>query len=374
MSQLAIGLMSGTSLDGVDAALVRFTGDRPDVELVGFLTLPYDAEDEARIRDVTTGGTARDCALLHVELGRLFAAAAAALLERTHTRARDVAFVASHGQTVWHEPRRASLQLGDPAVVAERIGVPVVSDFRSRDVAAGGQGAPLVPLADAVLFAADGRPRTLLNIGGIANVTWVPRDGDLDGVIAFDTGPGVAVVDAVVRSCDRDVRFDRDGARAARGTADRTVVQRLLQAPYFDRPPPKSTGRERFGDAYAADLARVVRASRTQASDDDIVATALALTVESIADQFRRWLPSDEIGQVVISGGGARNPTLVDALRDALPGCTVTLFSDLFFDGDAKEAVSFAFLGWLTMRGRVGNVPAATGAAGRRVLGRITPA
>ena len=374
MSQLAIGLMSGTSLDGVDAALVRFTGDRPDVELVGFLTVPYDAEDEARIREVTTGGTTRDCALLHVELGRLFAAAAAALLERTHTRARDVAFVASHGQTVWHEPPRASLQLGDPAVVAERIGVPVVSDFRSRDVAAGGQGAPLVPLADAVLFAADVRPRTLLNIGGIANVTWVPRDGDLDGVIAFDTGPGVAVVDAVVRSCDRDVRFDRDGARAARGTADRTVVQRLLQAPYFDRRPPKSTGRERFGDAYAADLARVVRASRAQASDDDIVATALALTVESIADQFRRWLPSDEIGQVVISGGGARNPTLVDALRDALPGCTVTLFSDLFFDGDAKEAVSFAFLGWLTMRGRVGNVPAATGAAGRRVLGRITPA
>jgi anhydro-N-acetylmuramic acid kinase len=307
-----------------------------------------------------------------VELGARFADAVAGLLSQAGMAARDVAFVASHGQTVWHEPGLATLQLGDPAVIAERIGVTVVSDFRTRDVAAGGQGAPLVPIADALLFAATDRPRVLLNVGGMANVTWVPPGGDLGRVTAFDTGPGVAVVDAVVRLVRPGQAFDVDGVLARAGRVEESLVSDLLGDPFFLAPPPKSTGRETFGEAFARGLVREIRARRPEASDEDCVATATALTVATIADQMRRWLPADR-AEVIASGGGARNPAILRGLADAL-GRPVTRFEALFFDGDAKEAVAFALLGWLTLRGRPGNVPGATGAKGLRVLGRVTPA
>jgi len=372
MTTLAVGLMSGTSLDGVDAALVRLDGDAPTARLVAFRSEPYAAPERRRLLAAIAGGTSSELARLHVWLGRRFADATARLLEQAGVEPGAVAFVASHGQTVWHEPGEATLQLGDPAVIAERIGVTVVSDFRARDVAAGGQGAPLVPMADALLFGAPDGGRILLNVGGIANVTWVPRRGVLDGVVAFDTGPGIAVVDAVVRRMDPSVAFDVDGARAARGTVSNAVVDRLLEDAYFHAAPPKSTGRERFGDGYAEQLVAAVRAEHPRATPDDCIATALALTVRSIALQVRRWLPAD--GDLVISGGGARNLTLRSTLARALPERRTSAFSALFFDGDAKEAVAFALLGWLTLAGRAGNVPAATGAAGARVLGRITPA
>lgn len=370
---LIIGLMSGTSLDGVDAALVRFSGDRPTTELVGFRALPYEAAFRRRVLDVMASGGARDLALIHVDLGDRFAHAVTTLLTAAGASVRDVACVASHGQTVWHEPGRATLQLGDPAVIAERCGIPVVSDFRSRDVAAGGQGAPLVPIADAMLFAAADRPRVLLNVGGMANVTWVPPGGAPDRVVAFDTGPGVAVLDAVVRQVRPPLAYDVDGALAAAGHPDQDLVSDLLTDPFFGTPPPKSTGREVFGDAMAAGLVRELRVRRPSATDEDCVATATALTAESIADQVRRWLPDDS-AEVVISGGGARNPALTRHLRAALAPRVLQGFDDLFFDGDAKEAVAFALLGWLTLRGQPGNVPRATGAAGPRVLGRVTPA
>jgi anhydro-N-acetylmuramic acid kinase len=278
----------------------------------------------------------------------------------------------SHGQTVWHEPGRATLQLGDPAVIAERIGVPVVSDFRSRDVAAGGQGAPLVPMADALLFSDPNRPRILLNVGGMANVTWVPPGGEPDAVRGFDTGPGVAVMDAVVRQLRPGSTHDVDGVLAARGRSEDALVGALLEDPYFAGPPPKSTGREAFGDAFAAGLVREIQVRRAGATAEDCVATALALTVAAVADQIRRWLPADG-AEVVVSGGGARNPVLMARLRETLAPRAVLAFDERFFDGDAKEAVAFALLGWLTLRGRPGNVPGATGAAGPRVLGRITP-
>lgn len=369
---LAIGLMSGTSLDGVDAALVRFTGDRPAAELVAFRTVPYEPAFRVRLLELIDHGRTRDAALLHVELGARFAEAVAALLAAEGLAARDVAFVASHGQTVWHEPGLATLQLGDPAVIAERIGVTVVSDFRSRDVAAGGQGAPLVPVADALLFAATDRPRVLLNVGGMANVTWVPPGGDLDRLTAFDTGPGVAVVDAVVRLVRPGQAFDVNGVLALAGRVEESLVADLLGDPFFQAAPPKSTGRETFGEAFARGLVRETRARRPDASDEDCVATATALTVATIADQVRRWLPADQ-AEVIASGGGARNPAILRGLADALRR-PVTPFEELFFDGDAKEAVAFALLGWLTLRGRPGNVPGATGAKGRRVLGRVTPA
>jgi len=369
---LAIGLMSGTSLDGVDAALVRFTGDRPEASLVAFHTTAYDPEFRARLLRLLDGGPAREFAAAHVALGHRFAEAAEAVLPRAGVGPGTVAFVASHGQTVWHEPGRATLQLGDPAVIAECLGVPVVSDFRSRDVAAGGQGAPLVPLADARLFAAADRPRILLNLGGMANVTWVPAGGDVDAVRAFDTGPGVAVVDAVVRHLEPGRSYDVDGKLAAAGTAERDLVRTLLGDPFFLSPPPKSTGRETFGEAFAAGLVREIRVRHPGASSADCVATAVALTVGSVADQIARWLPADG-AEVVISGGGARHPALVTGLADALAPRAVRSFDDVFFDGDAKEAVAFALLGWLTLRGEPGNVPRATGARGPRVLGRVTP-
>jgi anhydro-N-acetylmuramic acid kinase len=371
MTTLGIGLMSGTSLDGIDAAVVDIASER-DVGLVAFVTRPYGPAEHAALLDGLTGGGPRSLALLHRHLGVWMAEAALAAVDRAGVDLTAIDFVASHGQTIWHEPGQVSLQLGCAATLAESLGTPVVSDFRSRDIAAGGEGAPLVPLADAMLFGADEGPRTLLNIGGMANVAWVPHAGATDGVVAFDTGPGVAVVDAVARSLCEDLRFDVDGARAAAGTPDPTVVQTLLEAEFFDRPPPKSTGREAFGLEYAMALIDAVRTARSDASADDCIATATALTVQSIADQCRRWLPALLDGDLVVSGGGARNPVLVDGLRNALAPLTIRYFDEVFFDGDAKEAVAFAYLGWRTLEGLPGNVPSATGASGPRVLGAVT--
>jgi anhydro-N-acetylmuramic acid kinase len=355
---LAIGVMSGTSLDGVTAALVRLaaTPTRPSCEFRQTLCGPSATPDRAIAR-----GSARDLALLHVALGERFAGVALGLLADAGVAPRDVAFVASHGQTVWHEPGRATLQLGDPAVLAERLGVPVVSDFRPRDVAAGGQGAPLVPLADVMLFGHAERGRLLLNIGGMANVTWVPARGVTAGALAFDTGPGVAVIDATRRVI---------GAPRHDGGAPYYPSPALT--PSFSQPPPRSTGRERFGLAYADGLYDDVRAAG--GSDNDAVATATALTVESIARALERWTPSGPETELVISGGGARNPALVEQLAARVRPRPVVPFDALFFDGDAKEAVAFAYLGWRSVRGLPGNLPAATGARGPRVLGRITPA
>ncbi len=363
--------MSGTSLDGVDAALVRIES-HARVTLVAFLSDPFLAAERRRILGAIARGGARELADLNIWLGERFARVVATLLRTAGVAPREVGLIASHGQTVWHEPGRATLQLGDPAVLAEQFGVTVVSDFRSRDVAAGGQGAPLVPIADAMLFGHPRHGRALLNIGGMANVTWVPRRGATAGLLAFDTGPGVAVLDAAVRAARPDLAFDVDGALAAEGRVQSAVVEELLAHPYFAAPPPKSTGRETFGEAFAARLRARTLAMMPGAGPADVVATALALTVESIAGQLRRWLPSRRT-ELLVSGGGARNPTLMRDLAAALAGWKVRPFAEAFFDGDAKEAVAFAYLGWLTLKRKSGNVPSATGARGPRVLGRITP-
>lgn len=369
---LAIGVMSGTSLDGVSAALVRLRGDPDAAELVQFRQEPYARLERDALIQAIARGSARDLALLHVALGERFAGVALGLLADAGVAPQDVAFVASHGQTVWHEPGRATLQLGDPAVLAERLGVPVVSDFRARDVAAGGQGAPLVPLADVMLFGHAERGRLLLNLGGMANVTWVPVRGVTAGALAFDTGPGVAVIDAVTRRVDPTAPYDVNGERARCGRAIPRVLDERLGDAFFDQPPPRSTGRERFGLAYADALYDDVRAAG--GSDNDAVATATALTVESIARALERWTPPAPEAELVISGGGARNPALVEQLAARVRPRPVVPFDALFFDGDAKEAVAFAYLGWRSVRGLPGNLPAATGARGPRVLGRITPA
>src|SRR5216117_1308344 len=240
---LAVGVMSGTSLDGISTALVRWRDSA--VELVAFRQEPYGAAERGAIIDAMARGTPRDLAFLHVALGERFAGAVLSLLAEARVALRDLAFIASHGQTVWHEPGKATLQLGDAAVLAERLGVRVVSDFRARDVAAGGQGAPLVPLADVLLFGHPSRGRLLLNLGGMANVTWVPRRGVTAGSLAFDTGPGVAVIDAVTRHIDPDLPFDRDGDRARRGRPIAKLLDELLADPYFDQPPRRARSASR---------------------------------------------------------------------------------------------------------------------------------
>jgi anhydro-N-acetylmuramic acid kinase len=366
---LGIGLMSGTSLDGMDAALVRFTGPT-HAELVRFVTRKYDTGERECLRQILAGGSPSEFASVHVALGEWAVEAVDLLLAAAHVRASDLSFITFPGQTIWHEPPRVTWQLGEPALLAERFGVRVVSNLRARDVAAGGQGAPLVPMADVLLFGGTAGPRALLNIGGMANVTFVARRDEEEGAFAFDTGPGVAVIDAVARLVKPGLLFDRDGLLARKGRVDEAVLAGLLADSFFATPPPKSTGRERFGDEYAAALVR-------QAPGADGVATAVELTARSIAMSVARWMPA--VPEVVASGGGVHHPVLMErlaALLAELSGGKTSLrrFDELFFDGDAKEAVAFALLGYLTVHGQPGNLPAATGAAGPRVLGTITPA
>ncbi len=363
---LMVGVMSGTSLDGVDAAIVRVHGPTR-IALAGFAHRPYSVAERRMIEQVLAGASPRDIARLHTALSEWAADAVDVALELSHVRADTIAAIAMHGQTIWHEPPLVSWQLGEPAVLAERFGVRVIHNFRARDVAAGGQGAPLVPMVDALCFGAADHPRLLLNLGGMANVTWVARQGDLDHVIAADTGPGMAIIDAVARRVDPSLDCDRDGVLAVRGTVDRAVLAELLEDPFFRAAPPRSTGREHFGQAFADAL-------HTRVPGVDGVRTAVALTVESIAQCCRNHFPA--AAEMVVAGGGSHHPVLMQQLTEAVrpDGVAVRRFDELFFAADAKEAAAFALLGWLTLHGQPGNVPPATGASGPRVLGCVTPA
>jgi anhydro-N-acetylmuramic acid kinase len=369
------GLMSGTSLDGISAAVARFTpseGARYDVELLGFHAHAYSPQQRERMLAAMREGTAREYCRLAVDFGGWLADAAVAVLADAGVSRAEVRAIGSHGQTLWHEPGHSTWQLDAPAVIAERTGLPVVSDFRTRDVAAGGQGAPLVPIADALLFAGN-EWRALQNIGGIGNVTVVPPDGTLASVRAFDTGPGVGVLDAVVRTVDPSLRYDEDGRIAARGRVLQPVVNQLLSEPYFRAEPPKSTGRELFDPAYVQRLIALCRAEGSDVTDADLVATATALTAQSIGDAYHRFIP-EPVTETLVAGGGAKNATLRRMIADAVAPLRVTSFDERYFDGEAKEAVAFALLAHLHLEGIPGNVPTATGARGPRVLGMLTPA
>jgi anhydro-N-acetylmuramic acid kinase len=372
-----VGLMSGTSLDGISAAVVRFVpigtnDDRLEPELLAFRSIAYSASQRSRLESALDRGSARDYCNLAFDLGGWLADAAVAALADAGVPRADVRAIGSHGQTLWHDPPHSTWQIGESAVIAERTGIGVVSDFRVRDVAAGGQGAPLVPIADAILFSGDDW-RALQNIGGIGNVTVVSPGGDLSAVRAFDTGPGVTVIDAVTRLLNPSMTFDMDGALAAAGSPVDAVIDRRLAHPYFSAEPPKSTGRELFDRAYAESLLADCRATNPIATPEDVVATATALTARSIADAYRRFLP-EPVAELLVSGGGAKNPTLVAMLTRALAPLPVRQFAERYFDGDAKEAVAFALLAHLHLESRPANIPRATGARAPRILGKFTPA
>ncbi len=374
-------MMSGTSLDGVDAALLEVGGTTPGTfswQLLGFHSESYLPEERDSIRRAIEGGGPAELARLHAVLGERFARCALAGCARAGVDPESVAAIGSHGQTVWHDPpfgdgRGATLQLGDPATIAEITGIPVVSDFRTRDVAAGGHGAPLVPWPDRLLFSAPDRPRALQNLGGMANVTWLPAASEGEPVLAFDTGPGVALIDTAAElATDGRRTFDADGELAAAGQVDEELLEQLLQHPFLHRPPPRSTGREVFGSAFVERL--VERwAPRTSRDWAGLVATLTAFTAASVAEAFRRWVLPRGVSEVLLAGGGALNPVLAEMISDRLAPVPVRGLSALGLDPEAREAACFAVLAWAHLRGLPANSPESTGASGHRVLGSLTP-
>jgi anhydro-N-acetylmuramic acid kinase len=355
-----IGLISGTSFDAIEAAAVDFEleGDTLAARLVATSSTPYAPDVRRRIAAALPPAktTLEEVCALDTLIGQAFAEAAAAL-----ALDEPAELVCSHGQTVYHwvDGRRAlgTLQLGQPAWIAERLGVPVVSDVRSRDIVAGGQGAPLASVLDVLLLGGEERPSAALNLGGIGNVTVIRPDEE---PIAYDTGPANALLDLAVARDGGGETFDRDGARARRGRVDDALLERLLAEPYYSLAPPKTTGKELFHADYlaACDLPL-----------DDLLATLVALTVETVARELERW----SVERVIVSGGGARNPAIMDGLAARLPGVELFPFDELGVPAEAKEAVVFALIGFLTAHGLAGAVPSCTGAGRPAVLGTIAP-
>lgn len=381
---LAVGLMSGTSGDGIDAAVVEIRerpgSEFPGVRLRHFRYEPYTATEREAIVALNDPGTAHlAVAAWHAVLGERLGLAVRTLLEDAHVRPDDVTVVGSHGQSVAHHPGGTGLsgglgftvQIGDPARIAARSGVAVVSDFRSRDVALGGQGAPLVPYFDHALFADEGETRVLLNIGGIANVTVLPAGQGLPGLRAFDTGPGNMVLDAAIGALTAGAQgFDDGGRMAGRGQVSAGLLQRWRAHPFFAVAPPKSTGREDFGRAYTE--ARIREAQAVGLAPEDILATLVELVATTICDAVRS-VTNDPVA-LIAAGGGVHHRVLMDRIRANLallrPWETTAAYG---IPADAKEAIAFAYLAWQFVKDRATNVPAATGAREGAVLGQWTP-
>lgn len=379
-----IGLMSGTSCDGVDAVLAEIAGRglKMRVSAIAHHHRSYPAALRRRLLAVMAPATAatEELCALNVAVGERFAAAVVELMRSISVGPTDVDLIGSHGQTICHLPptgkrRGSTLQIGDPSVIAARTGVSVVSDFRQPDVALGGQGAPLVPWTDYVLFRDRRRSRVVQNIGGIANLTYLPAGGGPEDVIAFDTGPGNMVIDEVVRRVTAGRQaYDRNGRRAARGRVDVRLLRRWLRHAFLRRRPPKSCGREQFGAGF---VDRTVTANDLATRGDDVIATATALTARTIADAYQRFLPTrrgrPRVDQIIVSGGGARNTTMMTMLAAETPDVEI-LPMDPFGIGDqAKEGASFAMLAAACVDGVPANLPRVTGASRPAILGRITP-
>jgi anhydro-N-acetylmuramic acid kinase len=377
---LALGIMSGTSADGIDVALVRATGRGASLE--NFASFPFRPAVQKSILRLAEGRpvTTREISHLNFLLGEVFADAALAACKKFRVSPSQVDVIGSHGQTVFHQGTPAAfngrrvastLQIGEPSVIAQRTGITTVGDFRPADIAAGGQGAPLVPFVDYMLYRHPRIGRVALNIGGIANVTVIPAGAMLSDVFAFDTGPGNMVIDALVRHYSRGrKRFDRNAEMASRGRLLPGLLRALLADKYFSKQPPKTTGREQYGEASIRGI--LSHSEVRRAKPEDVVRTATILTALSIVDAFHRFIaPKAKIAELVVSGGGARNPLLMAQIESGLAGVKVRDAGELGVPADAKEAFAFAILACETLRRRPANVPGATGARKPVVLGKV---
>lgn len=387
-SRYALGLMSGTSMNSVDAALIEIRGsaDRPQVRLKAFGAFPYPTETRQALLRVASGKptSAGEISTLNYRVGELFARAASAVCRRGGIETSQLFVIGSHGQTIFHQgPQPGSkrdptvgpastLQIGEPAVIAERTRAVVVADFRAADIAAGGQGAPLVPMVDYLLLRGRRYGSIALNLGGIANLTAIPPAARMDEVFGFDTGPANMVIDGLVARLARGRKtYDTDGAWASRGEVIEPLLAKILRDPFFSRKPPKSAGREQFGGEF---LARFFL-SQKKARPEDLLRTATELTARSIAQALDCFvLPRGSFHRLIVSGGGANNSFLMQRLRELLPSLTLLTSDDFGLPINAKEAIAFALLADRTLHGLPSNLPAVTGAKRSVVLGKITRA
>ena len=377
---LVIGLISGTSTDGIDAAVVEINGAPPQlsVALRSFTFVPFSAQQRQQIFPLFNPQSSRveQICQMNFAIGEWFASAALQAMQAAGFQAGQIDLIGSHGQTIYHcmEPDtsvRSTLQIGEPAVIAERTGITTVADFRVADVAAGGQGAPLVSYVDWLLYRHPGKRRGLQNIGGIGNITFLPTGDAPEQVASFDTGPGNMLIDYAAQRLTGGLQSYDDGGRlAAQGHVHQALLADLMSHPYFNQPLPKTTGREQFGVFFGEQVWE--KSEALGLSGFDIVATVTAFTAASIADSYRRFLP-DMPDEVIVGGGGANNPVLMQMLRDELSPIPVLRQEDLGYSSDAKEAVAFAVIAYETLHGRPGNLPSCTFARHPAVLGKIIP-
>lgn len=379
-----VGLMSGTSLDGIDAALIKISKEEwLKVEQKEFLSISYSNEMRRELSEACDEkkGTVDKICRLNFELGKLLAEAVFKVLSRAGMKINDIDLIGSHGQTIYHdvsEPENIStLQIGAGGIIAELTGVTTVSNFRVRDVAAGGEGAPLVPYVDHLLYSSDKYNRVLQNIGGIGNYTYLPAGASIDAIEGSDTGPGNMLIDEVVWILsDGKMTFDQDGEWAKRGKVSYELLDLLMEHDFISRKAPKTTGREVFGRKYAREVLN--KAKKYNLKDEDIVATVTAFTAYSIVDAYSRFIPG-QIDQIILSGGGSYNGTLVEMIREyskvflSEDNPEVLIQEDLGYSSEAKEAVAFGVLAYQTIKGVPNNVPRVTGASKKVVLGDISP-
>jgi len=380
---LVLGMMSGTSADGIDVALARIGGAPPKLEpkLIGHTTLKFSPAIRKEILRVAEQQaiTAGELSQLNFRLGEVFADAALAACRKFRIAPRRIALIGSHGQTIFHQGRAiqylgrttaSTLQIGEPSIIAVRTGITAIGDFRPADIAVGGQGAPLVPYADYVLYRHQKLGRISLNLGGIANITVIPAAAKPAEVFAFDTGPSNMVIDALVAHFTKRQRFDKNAQLATCGKSQPAILDELLRDPYLKMSPPKSTGRENYGRGYAERLIAMGR--RHHAEPNDLIRAATIFTALSVVDALNRFvLPKHKIQQLIVSGGGAKNPLILAQIAAALPTIKIVASSELGVAEEAKEAYAFALLAYETFHQRPSNIPSATGAHRPAILGKI---
>jgi anhydro-N-acetylmuramic acid kinase len=381
-SRRVLGIVSGTSADGASAVITEIQGsfNELNVKLLAYKTFNYpnDLREEVfKLFNPNYSGVEHVCKMNFV-LGHFFAESANKLITESGFKSSEIDLIGSHGQTVWHNPAKdylsgylasSTMQLGEPTVIAQRTSLPVVADFRKADIAAGGEGAPLSPYLDFTLHRSHEKNRVFQNLGGIANLTYLPKNCELNNVIAFDTGPGNMIIDAAVKHFSKgEQSYDKNGRHALRGKRNETFLNKLLKHPYFSRTPPKTTGREEFGEAYTKNIIR--DAETIDLNSDDLIATVSSLTIELIAKAYQDHL-SGPVDEVYLSGGGAFNSFIVEGLQERLEPIPILSYDELGISSLAKEATLFAILANEHIMGIPSNIPSATGATKRVVLGTL---